>query len=161
MKKTLILSALIGAAVMASRANGTGNDDPIQKSWFATESYSAVVVSGKLNVFLVEGDNAMVAIKGDSKGVNAVSLEIENETLKVSGTEYGEEVTIYIPVKHLKELTVEEGPSLIRSVGHLQSDKLKLRIAANCEVRVQTIGKVEIMSDESNGYYYYARRKRK
>jgi len=142
-------------SVFTALAHDGGKKNRAQKTWAATAVFTSITIQGNLDVFLVESAGSVVRVEGYEKAVNEVSFSVEEGRSIVKSKEsfISGKATIYIPVRHLQQLTVK-GNVRLSSIGHLESPKINIRIAADCHLNIVSTGKIDVVSDEENGYYF-------
>lgn len=144
-KKIMTLAATLALVTTQSFATGyTTASRKIEK----LAPYDKIVVGENLNVLLVNDEEA-ITIEGNAAYLDYVNITSENGTLVINSNKKStkERVVVYVPVKRLSTIQVI-GESKIVSAEPINAPDLKVLLESDCELGLQTNGKVTIQYSE-------------
>jgi hypothetical protein len=145
MKKLLIITtALILITGLSAFATGKPGSVFIEKNLYQL-SFSKIIVEDDIDVRLSENSDRLIEISGREKYVKAVNWKIKDGVLFLSSKagSLKKKVLVSISVTELKALAVK-GNSDIKSEGALNSNELKVFVAGEGSVALQTTGSIGI-----------------
>lgn len=121
----------------------------------------SLVVNANVTVVLVTQPGQEIKMHGDAALMRDISISENNGRLVIDGNKgrnYKNRGVIYIPAGNLTMISIN-GAAIVKSVGTLQSERLKILVNGNCKVHIQTIGKIDFVENEFFEVEYEVREK--
>lgn len=146
MKKTAVLSLIIAFTVSCTaqwggkKIKGNGNVVTIERS---TDDYNSVSVSGWFDVFLVEGTEGNLTLKGEENLLEYIKTEVKNGKLtiktkkgfhlKPSSWKRGNSIYITVPVQQIDGVSLSGSGDIVGKTT-LKSDNFKTAISGSGDI---------------------------
>ncbi|WP_432710117.1 GIN domain-containing protein [Pedobacter sp.] len=137
--KTLFATALSVLFLSTSAFTVTANDSVQTKKVSATNmNVNMVVVSGPVDVYLIQSDHENIKIVSINNEEPALSIKKNGSKLVIEGAE-NERVTMYVYLKDLKRIDASE-QATVRTQGNFDLDALQILLKddARANVNVKT-----------------------
>ena len=152
MKKTissLLLTSLFLLAVSATSQAGTR---PTLRMHF-DQSFSRLEVEDGITVVLTNESDNTISIEGAYELTRHFRATVKKRCLYIwlSGRSDGEKVTVYVPARYLKQISVN-GSSGISSGNTLFNSGLTVNVNGPCRLDIRSMGPIEVRNGE--GYEY-------
>jgi hypothetical protein len=139
----LILAALLLSANQPVPAEGNGESLKIT----IPVPVTSLVINEGITVVLTNETSREITVEGNHAEQNPLKLELTDGKLTLTRrtTIQGEKLLVYIPATNLRSVSIN-GVSTLQSNVVLPLKKLNIVLAAECDIRIKTTGKVNIIS---------------
>ena len=148
--KTLFATALSVLFLSASASATSANDSLKTKKVSVTNmNVNMVVVSGLVDVYLIQSDHENIKIVSNHVEEPALSIRKKGAKLMIEGAE-NERVTMYVYLKDLKRIDASE-QATVRTQGNFNLDALQILLKddAKANVNVKTKSLYTELKDQS------------
>jgi len=154
MKKSIC--AVLAIFLLASTGFTQGQQDKV-----SLPQFKKITVNARIDIELVQSDTQEAWFNGDKKWASNVRLTVSGDELTVESkyplASYKNKLTLTICVAQLKALQVNSN-SIVTTTNMLDAPELLLTINSDCEVKLQTNGKVVCSAIEPYEYAYEYRK---
>jgi hypothetical protein len=148
MKKTIAaLAALIcmHAATAQKTAQVTLGSGKIATEKRVLENYNAIYVSGPFHIRLVSGNETAITLKADNNIISLITTEVKDNVLmimpmpgKLFRSSKGNKMTINVPFKMMKKISLSGSGSITSGDAILDDVKVTLDGAGNIDLKLKS-----------------------
>jgi hypothetical protein len=160
MKKLMVIMLI---TIFTGAEFSLGQTCDIMKDTFMKEivkPIEKIIVNAAVNVVLLQDEEpSEPVVEGDENLMQEIITKQDGNTLTISAAKnvsYRGKVLVTVPVKQLRELVVNSN-SEVASLNVLLSPSLAVLIAADCRIRLKSLGKIYFDGADAYNYRYVYR----
>jgi Putative auto-transporter adhesin, head GIN domain len=155
MKK--LLTAATALVLTFGAAAQDGSNASIIKKIKAENPITSIVINDGIRVVLMDDPGQEMMLEGMPASVENVLFSNSKGEMTIStGTGNAKPAVVYIPANYLKKITIS-GPSAVNSYQALSITRLDITVAGDCDLKIQTTGKINVTAAEDYKFVYTAK----
>jgi Putative auto-transporter adhesin, head GIN domain len=151
--KKLLTAATALVLTFGAAAQDSSNAAIIKK--VKTESpITSLVINNGIRVVLMDDPGQEMMLEGMPASVENILISSSKGEMTIStGTGNAKPAVVYVPASFLKKIDIN-GPSAVNSYQALTIARLYVTVAGECDLKIQTTGKINVTAAEDYKFVY-------
>jgi nucleoside permease NupC len=155
MKK--LLTAATALVLTAGAFAQQSSKAAIIKKIQTENTITSLVINDGIRVVLLDEPGKEMIIEGMPASVeNVIISSSKGETIIGNGEGSAKPAAVYIPANFLKKIIIN-GPSIVSSYQPISIARLDITVAGECDLKIQTTGKINVLAAEDYKFVYSAK----